>query len=604
MQAPRVPRKRTNIRRSPDLLNNSRNESHRQLTKAYHGKKSTNKPYVRYKTTAVTYMISRKTPQSNMEVHHQQTHQDDSSSDDEIPEPNPRAPPRPNNRRQGPMGAAPRPFNGDRSQAENFINEVKAYLRLNQETALGRSPRRKVEFVLTFMQGPEVVTWAATIGNWLDTLGDHENIPAVWEAFLDQFFYRFQDSTAQEDARQALTKIRINWPEINQYVADFEELVRKAGYDLDTPMIIDAFLHGLPRTTIKDLVGGTPIRNYHDLRTRAQESVGSHQKLIKLLGIPARRPPSPEETPKKPRCYVPTRRHKRSRCVRKTPAQTHPHHSPINHREAREQRKYEQTRRGQYSTGAVRSEYRKCGTKITGLMQQMTPEEKKQAIHMIKQAAASAKPTLKPKTSKEKIDEAFALMQHLTPEENQQIIAKLDPYKPGDAALRFAMIKHTGDVYMSARKSMTVRTYVHSKSKRQEPTALLDSGATENFINLAYGKWLQLPIKRLEQPRVIINVDGTENKAGALEFYTDLQVKTGSTTKTLRFFLTDLGEHKIILGYPWFAAVQPNVDWKRGWIDHTQLPIIIRAHDAAKAQFLPRTKNVPEKSQKHNNNIL
>jgi hypothetical protein len=228
---------------------------------------------------------------------------DDSSSDDEIPEPNPRAPPRPNNRRQGPVGAAPRPFNGDRSQAEDFINEVKAYLRLNQETALGQSPRRKVEFVLTYMQGPEVVTWAATIGNWLDTLGDHENIPAVWEAFLDQFFYRFQDSTAQEDARQALTKIRINWPEINQYAADFEELVRKAGYDLDTPPIIDAFLHGLPRTTIKDLVGGTPIRNYHDLRTRAQESVESHQKLIKLLGIPARRPPSPEETPKNPRRY-------------------------------------------------------------------------------------------------------------------------------------------------------------------------------------------------------------------------------------------------------------------------------------------------------------
>jgi hypothetical protein len=89
------------------------------------------------------------------------------------------------------MGAAPRPFNGDRSQAEHFINEVKAYLRLNQDTALGHSPRRKVEFVLTFMQGPEVVTCAATIGNWLDTLGDHENIPAVWEAFLDQFFYRF-----------------------------------------------------------------------------------------------------------------------------------------------------------------------------------------------------------------------------------------------------------------------------------------------------------------------------------------------------------------------------------------------------------------------------
>jgi len=50
---------------------------------------------------------------------------------------------------------------------------------------------------------------------------------------------------------------------------------------------------------------------------------------------------------------------------------------------------------------------------------------------------------------------------------------------------------------MSIRKSMTVRTYVHSPLKRAETTALLDSGATENFMNLAYAKWLKLPIKML-----------------------------------------------------------------------------------------------------------
>ncbi len=60
-----------------------------------------------------------------------------------------------------------------------------------------------------------------------------------------------------------------------------------------------------------------------------------------------------------------------------------------------------------------------------------------------------------------------------------------------------------------------------------------------------------------------------------------------------RFFLTELGEHKAILGYPWFAATQPKIDWKRGWIDHTQLPIVFKAPDAAKAHFLPRSVNQP-----------
>jgi hypothetical protein len=96
--------------------------------------------------------------------------------------------------------------------------------------------------------------------------------------------------------------------------------------------------------------------------------------------------------------------------------------------------------------------------------------------------------------------------------------------------------------------------------KRAEVVALVDSGATENFLNLTYTKWLQLPIKRLKNPWKLYNVDGTENKAGELCYYTDLETRTGTATTKLRFFLSDLGEHKAILGYPWFAAVQPNID--------------------------------------------
>jgi hypothetical protein len=40
-------------------------------------------------------------------------------------------------------------------------------------------------------------------------------------------------------------------------------------------------------------------------------------------------------------------------------------------------------------------------------------------------------------------------------------------------------------------------------------------------------------------------------------------------------------------------AVQPNIDWKRGWIDHTQMPIIFQASNAKWAQFIPRQRNIP-----------
>jgi hypothetical protein len=105
--------------------------------------------------------------------------------------------------------------------------------------------------------------------------------------------------------------------------------------------------------------------------------------------------------------------------------------------------------------------------------------------------------------------------------------------------------------------------------------ALVDSGMTENFLNLTYAKWLRLPIKRLENLRKLYNVNRTENKAGKLQYYMNLETQTGTTSSKLHFFLSDLREHKAILGYPWFMAVQPNINWKKGWIDHTQLPIIL-----------------------------
>jgi len=112
-------------------------------------------------------------------------------------------------------------------------------------------------------------------------------------------------------------------------------------------------------------------------------------------------------------------------------------------------------------------------------------------------------------------------------------------------------------------------------------------------MNLSYAKWLKLPIMNLDKPHQLFNVDGTENKARMLKHYTDIKVQTGTTRNQLWFFLSDLGEHKAILGYSWFATVQPKIDWKQGWIDSTQLPIILRAPNTKKAQFLPCTINTP-----------
>ena len=112
-------------------------------------------------------------------------------------------------------------------------------------------------------------------------------------------------------------------------------------------------------------------------------------------------------------------------------------------------------------------------------------------------------------------------------------------------------------------------------------------------MSLPYVKYLHLPIKMLAEPRRLFNVDGTQNRAGDLKYYVDMSTRTGTRKVNLRYFLTDLGDHKIILGYPWFAMAQPKIDWAWGWIDHSQLPIVLRVADATMAQFSARTTKLP-----------
>src|SRR5713101_4254977 len=140
---------------------------------------------------------------------------------------------------------------------------------------------------------------------------------------------------------------------------------------------------------------------------------------------------------------------------------------------------------------------------------------------------------------------------------------------------------------------MMLRIFTHSRSKRAETIALLDSGVMENFMSLPYAKYLHLPIKMLAEPRRLFNVDRTQNQAGDLKYYVDMSTRTGTRQTNLCYFLTDLGNHKVILGYPWFAMAQLKIDWARGWIDHSQLPIVLRAADAAMAQFSARTARLP-----------
>jgi hypothetical protein len=96
------------------------------------------------------------------------------------------------------MGQLPQIFTGNCSKVDNFIEEVKGYLWLNQDVAGFNLPIKKIAFTLTLIKGSDTVGWTCDMGDFLDTLGPVDNIIDLWVQFLLEFEQQFQD-TQKED---------------------------------------------------------------------------------------------------------------------------------------------------------------------------------------------------------------------------------------------------------------------------------------------------------------------------------------------------------------------------------------------------------------------
>jgi hypothetical protein len=105
--------------------------------------------------------------------------------------------------------------------------------------------------------------------------------------------------------------------------------------------------------------------------------------------------------------------------------------------------------------------------------------------------------------------------------------------------------------------------------------ALVDLGATNNFMHPAFAKRMGLGLQELPNPKKIFNIDNTTNKSGMITHFLDLDICTNGIHKEMRFLITNIGHKEVLLGYPWLATFEPKFNWKSAVIDERILPIII-----------------------------
>jgi len=122
-------------------------------------------------------------------------------------------------------------------------------------------------------------------------------------------------------------------------------------------------------------------------------------------------------------------------------------------------------------------------------------------------------------------------------------------------------------MYIARNHAIQVPFQLQTKTKRVDQKALLDCGATKCFIHPRAVERLKLITRKLVKPQKVQNVDGTPNKSGEILKAVDLLVNNNGQKASHAFFVTNIGRDDFILGYPFFEASNPNVDWSGGRIE-------------------------------------
>jgi len=101
---------------------------------------------------------------------------------------------------------------------------------------------------------------------------------------------------------------------------------------------------------------------------------------------------------------------------------------------------------------------------------------------------------------------------------------------------------------------------------------LLDSGTIGMFIDRKTVAKHGFRLQKLERLVRVKNVDGTYNSRGAITHEVEVNVYYKSHVERMRMDICNLRRTEVILGMPWLAAHNPEINWETGEIKMTRCP--------------------------------
>jgi len=102
--------------------------------------------------------------------------------------------------------------------------------------------------------------------------------------------------------------------------------------------------------------------------------------------------------------------------------------------------------------------------------------------------------------------------------------------------------------------------------------ALLDSGATGLVMSSEFARKQGFKLKKLERPMQVRNVDGSFNKEGPIENTVEVNVYYKGHVERTEIDVIGRQKWSVILGMPWLAHHNPEINWKTGEVKMTRCP--------------------------------
>ena len=165
----------------------------------------------------------------------------------------------------------PPDFNGNRKEADNFLNSCRVYLRLNAQSY--STDEEKIIFILSYMIGGSAGPWKdvfTTKAFSINPATSQEHGFGTLTDFIKEFNKSFEPLNPVDNAIAKMKALKQTGT-ADDYVAEFLPLVVRSGIG-SVAVLSDYFLSGLSRGLVKSVLSCATLpdsmKGYYELAVR------------------------------------------------------------------------------------------------------------------------------------------------------------------------------------------------------------------------------------------------------------------------------------------------------------------------------------------------